>query len=68
MVDGTPPTTPEAHPDISLVHRVNAARALLEHSPRTEYDDMAAAQRAGMQEAIEHLRSLEGDLVERTDE
>lgn len=68
MVAGHRPTTPEASPDISLVHRVSAARALLENSPRTEYADMEAGQRAGLQEAIEHLRTVERDLVERADE
>lgn len=68
MVAGHRPTTPEPRSDISLVYRVSAARALLENSPRTEYTDMGAAQRAGLQEAIEHLRAVERDVVERADE
>lgn len=68
MVAGHRPPSPEARPDISLVHRVSAARALLENSPRTEYADMTGTQRAGLQEAIEHLRTVERELVEPADE
>lgn len=54
--------TAEAN-ELPLQARVAAARALLESSSAEGYDDLPASQRAHFQEAIEHLRRVEGGIT-----